>query len=136
MIDKATMAILVVDDSGTMRRIVINTLARCGFTNVSEAGDGLQALAKCGEKQFDCILTDWNMPEMDGLNFVIQLRQKPNYTKVPIMMVTTEGGRNDIVEALTRGVTSYTVKPFTPEILKAKMEELTAKIQLPDPSVK
>jgi two-component system chemotaxis response regulator CheY len=129
MADGATKAILVVDDSSTMRRIVINTLARCGFTNITEAGNGVEALAKCAQKQFDCILTDWNMPEMDGLTFTVTIRQQPNYANVPIMMITTEGGKKDIVEALTRGVTTYVVKPFTPDILKAKMDELIAKCQ-------
>ncbi|MEI6808230.1 MAG: response regulator [bacterium] len=122
-----TTAILVVDDSSTMRRIVINTLARCGYTNVTEAGNGVEGLAKCAEKQFDCILTDWNMPEMDGLTFVINVRQKPNYATIPIMMVTTEGGKQDIVNALTKGVSAYIIKPFTPDIMKAKMEALMAK---------
>ncbi len=122
-----TKAILVVDDSCTMRRIIVNTLARCGYANVAEAGNGVEALAKCGQKQFDCILTDWNMPEMDGLTFATQVRQMPNYASVPIMMVTTEGGQKDIIEALTKGVSSYIVKPFTPDTLKAKMEALMAK---------
>jgi two-component system chemotaxis response regulator CheY len=124
MADNSDKTILVVDDSSTMRRIVVNTLGRCGFTKVEQAGNGVEALAKCKEKQFDCVLTDWNMPEMDGLGLAVELRKLPNYATVPIMMVTTEGGKQDIVEAITKGVTSYIVKPFTPDILKAKMDEL------------
>ncbi len=126
MADFSTKTILVVDDSSTMRRIVVNTLGRCGFIKTEQAGNGVEGLAKCREKQFDCILTDWNMPEMDGLAFAVEVRKLPNYATVPIMMVTTEGGKQDIVEALTKGVTSYIVKPFTPDILKAKMDELFA----------
>jgi two-component system chemotaxis response regulator CheY len=129
MVDISAKAILVVDDSSTMRRIVINTLGRCGFKNMAEAGNGVEALAKCKTQQFDVILTDWNMPEMDGLTFAIELRKMPNYVAVPIMMVTTEGGKKDIIDALTKGVTSYIVKPFTPDTLKAKMDELMAKCQ-------
>jgi two-component system chemotaxis response regulator CheY len=118
--------ILVVDDSSTMRRILRATLMRIGFTDVTEAGDGAEALLKCREAQFDIVLTDWNMPEVDGLELTIKLRQKDNYKKVPIMMVTTEGGKQDVVEALMQGVSSYIVKPFTADILKAKMSDLLA----------
>ena len=124
MADKTTVAVLVVDDSSTMRRILQNTLTKCGFTNLDEAGNGVEALAKCGEKQFHCILTDWNMPEMDGMEFVKTIRKNPNFAKTPIMMVTTEGGKKDVIEALTHGVNDYIVKPFTPEIVKDKMEKL------------
>lgn len=122
MSDMASKAILVVDDSSTMRRILKNTLMRCGFTKIDEACDGLDGLGKCKAAQYDCVMTDWNMPQMDGLQLVINLRQLPNYKKVPIVMVTTEGGKTDVIEALTRGVTSYIIKPFTEEILKKKME--------------
>ena len=121
------IAILVVDDSSTMRRILVNTLARCGFTSVDEAGDGAEALVKCDAKQYQCILTDWNMPNVDGLELTIQLRTRPSYAEVPIVMVTTEAGKADVIEALTKGVTSYVVKPFTPEVIKAKMEEIFTK---------
>ena len=116
--------ILVVDDSSTMRRILRTTLMRIGFTDVSEAGDGAQALVKCSEEQYEIVLTDWNMPEVDGLELTIKLRQKDNYKKVPIMMVTTEGGKQDVVEAIMQGVSSYIVKPFTADILKEKMDDL------------
>jgi two-component system chemotaxis response regulator CheY len=128
MPDNASKKVLVVDDSSTMRRIVINTLARCGYTSVAEAGNGAEALAKCQQEQFACILTDWNMPVMDGMQFVIQVRQLPNYAKVPVMMVTTEGGKMDVIEALTKGVDSYVIKPFTPEVIQKKMEELAPKM--------
>jgi two-component system chemotaxis response regulator CheY len=116
--------ILVVDDSSTMRRILRATLMRIGFKDVTEAANGAEALVKCSEAQFEIVLTDWNMPEVDGLELTIKLRQKDNYKKVPIMMVTTEGGKQDVVEALMQGVSSYIVKPFTADILKAKMSDL------------
>ena len=116
--------ILVVDDSSTMRRIVKQALSKSGFTKVTEASDGSDALVKCGDEQFDCVLTDWNMPEVDGLELTTKLRANPNYAEVPIMMITTEGGKQDVIEALTKGVNSYIVKPFTPDTLKAKMDEL------------
>lgn len=116
--------ILVADDSSTMRRIIKNTLIKCGYPNVVEAADGQEALNKSKAEQFDCVLTDWNMPNMDGLELAVNLRQDPNYAKIPIMMITTEGGKMDVIEALTKGVTSYIVKPFTPETLDKKMKEL------------
>lgn len=115
--------ILVVDDSSTMRRILKSTLNRLGYMDVSEAGNGVEALALASAQKFDCVLTDWNMPEMDGLDLTVKLREKPEYKDVPIVMVTTEGGKQDVLEALTKGTTSYIVKPFTPDILKQKMEE-------------
>ena len=117
-------AILVADDSHTMRRILKQTLSRLGFEDVTEAENGAQALTKVEERQFDCVLTDWNMPEMDGLELVCRLRAHPNYSSVPIMMITTEGGKKDVIEALTKGVNDYIVKPFTPETLKEKMDKL------------
>ena len=107
-----------------MRRILRMSLTRCGYTQVEEAGDGAEGLAACQAKQFDCVLTDWNMPNMDGLQLIISLRALPNYAAVPIVMVTTEGAKDDVIEALTKGATSYIVKPFTPETLSAKLQEV------------
>jgi len=117
-------ALLIVDDSSTMRRILRLSLGRIGFQNVEEAQHGMDGLAKAQQKQFDCVITDWNMPEMDGLEMTQKLRQLPNYSKVPIMMVTTEGGKQEVIEALTHGVSSYIIKPFTEEILRDKMAKL------------
>ena len=119
--DNASKAILIVDDSSTMRRILRVTLSKCGFVNITEAGDGDEALAKCKAAQFDCVLTDWNMPKMPGLDFVIAVRKEPNYEKIPIVMVTTEGCKSDVLEALTNGVSSYIVKPFTEDIVRVQM---------------
>lgn len=119
-------SILVADDSSTMRRILCTTLNRLGYQDITQAANGAEALVKAAERTFDCVLTDWNMPEVDGLELTVKLRAKPEYKNVPIMMVTTEGGKQDVLEALTKGITSYIVKPFTPDILKQKMSELFA----------
>lgn len=100
------------------------SLGRCGYTDIEEAENGLAALNRAKGEQFDCVITDWNMPEMDGLELSKSLRKLDNYAKIPIMMVTTEGGKQDIIEALTQGVSSYIVKPFTQETLQQKMTAL------------
>ena len=121
------MKILAVDDSSTMIRIIKNTLSRIGYNDVVEANNGITALSKLGEGGVDLILTDWNMPEMDGLTFVKQVRASDKFKKIPILMVTTEGEKNSILEALKAGVNNYIVKPFTPETLKEKMEAVIKK---------
>ena len=116
------MKILIVDDSSTMRRIIINTLSRIGYTDVVEAEHGKAGLEKLGQGGVEMIITDWNMPEMDGLEFVQAVRgQNPN---IPILMVTTNAAKEDIVQALQAGVNNYVVKPFTPDTLKEKIESL------------
>ena len=123
-IARANVQILIVDDSSTMRRIMRLTLSRIGYTNVEEGQNGVDGLAKAQTKQYNCIITDWNMPEMDGLEMVKNLRKLPNYEKTPVMMVTTEGGKQEVIEALMSGVNSYIVKPFTEQILDEKMTGL------------
>ncbi len=118
------MKILTVDDSSTMRRIIINTLSRIGYTDVVEATDGKDGLEKLGENSIDLIITDWNMPEMDGLEFVKTIRGSDEYKSIPILMVTTNAAKEDIIEALQSGVNNYVVKPFTPDTLKEKIESL------------
>ena len=116
------MKILIVDDSSTMRRIIINTLSRIGYTDVIEGDNGKSGLEKLGQGGVEMIITDWNMPEMDGLEFVKTVRgQNPS---IPILMVTTNAAKEDIVEALQAGVNNYVVKPFTPDTLKEKIESL------------
>lgn len=122
----ADLKILAVDDSPTMRRIIINTLKRAGFTDVVEASDGKDALAKMKVDKFNFVITDWNMPEMDGLSFVTALRGMDEYKNLPILMVTTRSVKDDIVEALKAGVNNYIVKPFTPDTLKEKIEQVLA----------
>ena len=122
----ADIKILAVDDSPTMRRIILNTLKRAGFSDVVEASDGRDALAKMKVDKFNFVITDWNMPEMDGLTFVTTLRGMPEYKCLPILMVTTRSVKDDIMEALKAGVNNYIVKPFTPEILKEKIDQVLA----------
>jgi len=122
----ADLKILAVDDSPTMRRIIINTLKRAGFEDVVEASDGRDALAKMKVEKINFIITDWNMPEMDGLSFVTTLRGMAEYKSLPILMVTTRSVKDDIMEALKAGVNNYIVKPFTPETLKDKIEQVLA----------
>ena len=116
------MKILIVDDSSTMRRIIINTLSRIGYTDVVEGENGKSGLEKLGQGGVEMIITDWNMPEMDGLEFVKTVRG--SNPSIPILMVTTNAAKEDIVEALQAGVNNYVVKPFTPDTLKEKIESL------------
>ncbi len=118
------MKILVVDDSSTMRRIIKNTLARLGYKDVVEAENGIEGLAKLKEGGIDLVLTDWNMPEMDGLTFVKTIRGSKSFANIPILMITTMAAKEDIVEALKSGVNNYIVKPFTPETLKEKLNQV------------
>jgi two-component system chemotaxis response regulator CheY len=117
------MKCLVVDDSTTMRRIVLNALRSIGYTHTVEASDGVEALEQCdGTVEF--VITDWNMPKMGGLDLVKHLREKPETAKIPILMVTTRSVKEDILKAVQAGINSYIVKPFTPQVLKAKIEEV------------
>lgn len=111
------MRILVVDDSAVMRKIVIKALNEGGHTDVIEATDGKDALEKAGSA--DIVFTDWNMPVMDGLTFVKELRKS---SKVPVVMITTEGGQKEVLEAMKAGVNDYVVKPFQPNVLLNKLE--------------
>lgn len=120
----ADLKILAVDDSPTMRRIIINTLKRAGYNDVTEAENGKDALAKLKVHKFNFIITDWNMPEMDGLTFITTLRSTEEFKSVPVLMVTTRSVKDDIVEAMKAGVNNYIVKPFTPDTLKQKIEQV------------
>lgn len=117
------MKFLVVDDSSTMRRIVVNSLQRIGFTETVEAGDGQEALAKF-DSSVRFVITDWNMPNMTGTELAKSLRDRGE--QVPILMVTARSVREDIIEAMEAGVNNYIVKPFTPQILKEKIDALVS----------
>ncbi len=122
------MKFLVVDDSPTMRRIVINALKQFGYDNVVEAGDGIEALDMLKkEGNIDFIITDWNMPNMTGLELTQTVRASAEYANLPILMVTTRGLKQDIVDALKARVNNYVVKPFTPQVLKEKIEAILNK---------
>ena len=116
------MKFLVVDDSATMRRIVINSLQRIGFTEVVEAEDGQDALNRF-DGSIGFVITDWNMPNMTGIDFARALRSQG--ASVPILMVTTRSVKEDIVAAVEAGVNNYIVKPFTPQVLKDKIDQIT-----------
>lgn len=118
--------ILFVEDSPTMRRIIANSLKKLGMNNVAEAENGVDALEKIQKNQFDLILTDWNMPEMNGQELVEHIRKMDTYKSVPILMITTRGMEDDVMTAIKSGVNGYMVKPFTPELLKKKMLEIFA----------
>jgi two-component system chemotaxis response regulator CheY len=120
------MKFLVVDDSATMRRIIVNSLQRIGYEQCVEAADGSAALDLL-DSGIGCILTDWNMPGMSGLEFVRGVRARPGFERVPIIMVTTRSIREDIVEAAQAGVTNYIVKPFTPQVLREKLDAALAR---------
>ncbi len=117
------MKFLVVDDSATMRRIVINSLQRIGFSDTVEAGDGQEALAKF-DSSVNFVITDWNMPNMSGTDFTKVLRSRPDGAHVPILMVTARSVKEDILTAMEAGVNNYIVKPFTPQVLKEKIDAL------------
>jgi two-component system chemotaxis response regulator CheY len=109
-----------------MRRIVINTLQRIGYSECIEASDGSEALERF-DASVACILTDWNMPNMGGLEFVRALRARPDGAEVKVIMVTTRSVREDILQAAQAGVNNYVVKPFTPEVLKEKLDQVFAR---------
>lgn len=116
------MKLLVVDDSSTMRRIIKNTLSRLGYDEVLEGEDGLQGWAVLDENpDIGMLITDWNMPEMNGLELIKKVRADARFVDLPIIMVTTEGGKAEVITALKAGVNNYIVKPFTPQVLKEKL---------------
>lgn len=116
------MKLLVVDDSSTMRRIIKNTLARLGHKDILEGADGVEGWSELdANPDVDMLITDWNMPEMNGLELVKKVRADARFTDLPIIMVTTEGGKAEVITALKAGVNNYIVKPFTPQVLKEKL---------------
>ncbi len=119
-----SIKILVVDDMSTMRRIIKTILNQLGYSNIDEAENGKQALAKLKKEKFDFVITDWNMPEMDGLTLVKTIRSDDELKSLPVLMVTAEAKKENVMEALKAGVNNYIVKPFTPEVLKEKMEKI------------
>ena len=120
------MKVLLVDDSGTMRTIQKRCLNKLGIEDVAEAEDGIQALQLFETASFDVVLSDWNMPNMDGLSLLKEIRQRNK--EIPVIMITTEAERVRVVTAIQAGVSDYLVKPFTPDGLKEKLEKwVTAK---------
>jgi len=120
------MKIMLVDDSRTIRNIEKNVLTQLGHTDILEAGDGVEALNLMATQTPDLFLVDWNMPNMDGLTLVKNIRQKNQ--QVPIIMVTTEAEKSRVVEAIKAGVNNYVVKPFTADTLGEKIQQTLTKL--------
>ena len=120
------LRILVVDDFATMRRIIRNLLQDLGFSNIAEADDGNTAWPMLQNGSYDLLITDWNMPGMPGLELLKAVRADARLAKLPVLMLTAEAKREQIVEAAQAGVNGYVIKPFTAETLKAKLEKILA----------
>ncbi len=118
------MKVLVVDDFSTMRRIVKNLLRDLGFTNISEADDGSTALPMLQNGDFDFVVTDWNMPGMQGIDLLRAIRADESLAHIPVLMVTAEAKKEQIVMAAQAGVNGYIVKPFTAATLKTKLDKI------------
>jgi len=123
------MRFLVVDDFSTMRRIVRNLLKELGFLNADEAEDGAVALAKLTSENFDFVVTDWNMPNMDGLTLLQQIRANPQLKHLPVLMITAEAKKENIIAAAQAGASGYIVKPFTAATLNEKLSKIFEKLE-------
>lgn len=124
-----TMRILIVDDFSTMRRIVKNLLNDLGFSNTAEAEDGNAALAALRASKFDFVVTDWNMPGMTGIELLKNIRADPALAKLPVLMVTAEAKREQIIEAAQSGVNGYIIKPFTAATLQEKLAKIFERLE-------
>jgi two-component system chemotaxis response regulator CheY len=127
MVDK-NMRFLVVDDFSTMRRIVRSLLRDIGFNNIEEAEDGSEALAKLKAGKFDFLVTDWNMPVMTGLELLKAVRATEGLKDLPVLLVTAEAKREQIIEAAQAGVSGYVVKPFTAAVLEEKLNAIFTRL--------
>ncbi|NPA52953.1 MAG: chemotaxis protein CheY [Aquificae bacterium] len=121
--------VLVVDDMATMRRIIKSLLDQLGFKNIDEAEDGAIALQKLKSGSYDLVITDWNMPNMTGLELVQEIRKDPQLKDIPVLMVTAEAKKENVIAAIKAGVNNYVVKPFTAETLKEKLEKIYTALQ-------
>ena len=116
-----SLKVLVVDDSGVMRKIIIRSLNAVGVTDIVEAGDGVEALERFTKNQFNMVLTDWNMPNKSGLELTREIRALGS--TIPIMMITTEAEKSRVLEAIQAGVSDYLAKPFEAETLREKLDK-------------
>ena len=116
--------LLVVDDFNTMRRMVIKMLKEIGFDDIVEASDGAIAFEKLQENEIDMIISDWNMPNMTGIELLEKVRSTEKYQGLPFVMVTAEGQKEQVIEAVKMGVTGYIIKPFTADVLKEKIGDI------------
>ncbi|EAW31398.1 two-component response regulator CheY [marine gamma proteobacterium HTCC2143] len=122
------MKILIVDDFSTMRRIIKNLLRDLGFTNMAEADDGSTALPMLRNGDFDFVVTDWNMPGMSGFDLLKAVRADEKLKTLPVLMVTAEAKRDQIIAAAQAGVNGYIVKPFTAAVLKEKIDRIFERV--------
>lgn len=127
MIDTG-MKVLVVDDMSTMRRIVKNVLRQIGFSDIMEAENGQDALTKLKAGGFGLVVSDWNMPVMQGIELLRAVRADAELKTLPFLMVTAEAQKENLIEAVQAGVSNYVVKPFTAEVLQGKLEKIFANV--------
>ena len=118
------MKIMVVDDFSTMRRIVKNILRQMGYENIVEADDGSTALEKLKSEKVDFIISDWNMPQMSGIELLKAVRTSDDWKDTPFLMVTAEGQKEHVIEAVKNRVNNYIIKPFTPDTLMEKINKI------------
>ena len=121
------MKVLVVDDFATMRKIVRNILKQIGFEDITEAEDGSVALRLIKSELVGLVVSDWNMPNMSGLDLLKEIRKNPQTASLPVLMVTAEGLKENVMEAVKAGVNNYVVKPFNAEVLQEKIETIFKK---------
>ena len=126
---KPNLRFLVVDDFSTMRRIVRNLLKELGFTNVEEAEDGVDALQRLRAARFDFVISDWNMPNMTGIELLRQVRADASLRNLPLLMITAEAKKENIIEAAQAGASGYIVKPFTAATLDEKLNKIFLSMQ-------
>jgi len=126
-----SLKVLVVDDMSTMRRIVKNVLKQIGYTDLHEAEDGEKGLKKLKEGGFGLVVSDWNMPVMMGIDMLRAIRADPDLKHIPVLMVTAEAQKENIIEAVQAGVSNYVVKPFTADALLEKLQKIFAKKTVP-----
>ena len=122
------MKILIVDDFATMRKVIKNLLRQTGYQNVTEAEDGVVALKELKSQKIDFIISDWNMPNMTGIELLRAVRTDSELSSLPFLMVTAEALQQNVVEAVKAGVSNYIVKPFTAEVLSEKIEKIIEKL--------
>lgn len=122
------MKVLVADDFATMRKIVRNILKQIGFDDIVEAEDGQAAIQVLRNENIGLVVTDWNMPNMTGLELLQKIRNDPKTAHLPVLMVTAEGLKENVIAAVKAGVNNYVVKPFTAEVLQEKIEQIFKKL--------
>jgi len=128
MMPDKEIKILVVDDSATMRQIVRNSLKELGYTNIIEADGGLEALDLLKEESIDFVVTDWNMPDLTGIELLKNIRADEFLARLPVLMVTAEARKECVVEAVKAGVNNFIIKPFTTQIMEQKIMQIYSKL--------